>query len=131
VISSSKEKRPDHSPAGEAVDANDLRPLVEEMGCAIAEAQAALLAGRFRDLEHSAAHLNVLCASLKALQSRARINQRNGSSAVYTAALSLRQRNKTFAAVLRRMRRHLNGLSKVIGGASLNYEPATKQVREV
>jgi hypothetical protein len=43
---------------------NDARTLVEEIACAIADAQAALFAGRFHDLERCTLRQQELCAIL-------------------------------------------------------------------
>jgi hypothetical protein len=44
---------------------NDPRTLIEEIACAIADAQAALFAGRFFDLERCMQRQQELCAVLK------------------------------------------------------------------
>jgi hypothetical protein len=44
---------------------DDPRTLIEEIACAIADAQAALFAGRFLDLERCTQRQQELCAVLK------------------------------------------------------------------
>jgi hypothetical protein len=44
---------------------NDPRTLIDEIACAIADAQAALFAGRFRDLDRCTLRQQELCAVLK------------------------------------------------------------------
>jgi hypothetical protein len=99
--------------------------IIEEMACAIAEAQAALFVGRFQDLECCATRLQELCDSLKKNES----DPQRRSSAMSAEAITLGpaqrvyQQNKVFAAVLRRMRRHLEALRGLLNGPSLTYQP--------
>jgi len=59
-----------NSPPGSArpePQSNDPRTLIEEIACGIADAQAALFAGRFRDLERCILRQQELCALLKTI----------------------------------------------------------------
>lgn len=47
------------------LQSNDTRILIEEIACAIADAQAALFAGRFRDLDRCTLRQQELCAVLR------------------------------------------------------------------
>jgi hypothetical protein len=102
---------------------------MEEMACAIAEAQAALFAGRFRDLECCAARLLQLCDSLKKHRCES-----DGKSGVAMGDVHLasrvHQENKVFAAVLVRMRRHLDALRGLLNGPSLMYQPKSMTLPE-
>ena len=109
------------------------RTLVEEMACAIAEAQAALFAGRFRDLEECTRRQQEICLALE--EFRARADPLLATSAAETSAESgavtklvtmaerTREHNRLFGSVLRRMRRHLETLRSVLGGPSSSYRP--------
>lgn len=99
------------------------RIVIEEMACAIAEAQAALFAGRYADLELSVANLATLCASLMALDRALREQALSATPALVLAVRKAHHRNKVFAAALRRMRRHLDTLRVVMNGRSPGYEP--------
>jgi hypothetical protein len=100
---------------------------VEEMACAIAEAQAALFAGRFHDLECCATRLQDLCASLKKDDPTTKVllAGEDAGPSVQFVARRVHQQNKVFAAVLRRMRRQLESLRGLAQGPSLTYEPKT------
>ena len=106
--------------------------IVEEMACLIADAQAALFAGRYKDLETCATRLQDLCASFRSAG-----NRLGAESAKVTARpqllLAVRNahlKNKIFAAALRRMHRHLETLRVVVNGPSLTYEPKTLSLPE-
>jgi uncharacterized protein YbjT (DUF2867 family) len=101
---------------------HDSRILIEEVACAIAEAQGALFAGRIQDLETSIIHQGELCAALKALQDKPFFNS-SAPHDLVTAASRVRQQNLLFGAVVRRMRRHLETLRQLLNGLSLTYEP--------
>jgi hypothetical protein len=100
----------------------DLRPLIEEVACAIADAQAALFAGRIRDLEVCIIRQQQLCAELKSLQENTLPIDRDPRELVATTQ-RVRQQNLLFGAVVRRMRRHLETLRNLLNGLSLTYEP--------
>ena len=108
--------------------------IIEEMACAIAQAQAALFAGRYADLESCAVRLQDLCEALKkhgpGIHNRYAVE--NGQVPVQIDARRVRQEVKLFAAVLRRMRRHLEALRGLMHGPSLTYrpQPATLPERE-
>lgn len=99
--------------------------IIEEMACAIAEAQAALFAGRFGDLEESAVRLQELCRLLKNNGCNLQNKQTamGGDSALHPHLQRVLQQNKVFAAVLRRMKRHLETLRGLLHGPALTYEP--------
>jgi hypothetical protein len=105
---------------------HDPRLVIEEIACAIAEAQAALFAGRIHDLDRSMVRQQNLCALLKGLQEEpfpsvppSDIDRR----ALAQTARQVRQQNLILGAVLRRMRRHLDTLRNLLRGLSLTYEP--------
>lgn len=96
--------------------------IIEEMSCAIAEAQAALFAGRFLDLECCASRLQDLCESLKKHSSS--FEGHSGTLVEVpsqSAAVRVHRQNKNFAAVLRRMKRHLEALRGLLNGPSMTY----------
>lgn len=98
--------------------------IVEEMACAIAEAQAALFAGRFQDLECCATRLQELCESLKKHKHKPqRQSVPSAQATTQSGARSLYRQNQVFAAVLRRMRRHLEALRWLLNGPSQTYQP--------
>jgi len=98
------------------------RTLIEEIATAIAEAQAALFAGRIQDLETSIIQQRELCAALKTLQNKSSLENRDRHELVATAQ-RVRQQNLVFAAVIRRMRCHLDTLRNLLNGISLSYQP--------
>lgn len=101
------------------------RALVEEIACAIADAQAALLAGRFRDLERCVDHQQELCSSLTALHKDASRLWGDKPSKIQLVASAQRARrqNQVFSVALRRMHRHLETLRRLLNGRSLTYGP--------
>jgi hypothetical protein len=105
----------------------DSRILIEEVACAIAEAQAALFAGRIQDLETSIIHQRQLCATLKALRDKSSFNN-SATQELVSAASRVRQQNLLFGAIVRRMRRHLETLRQLLNGLSLTYEPKAIKV---
>jgi hypothetical protein len=100
----------------------DSRPLIEEIACAIAEAQAALFAGRIRDLEVCIIRQQALCAELKSLQENT-IRPGDHPCELVATARRVRQQNLIFGAVARRMRRHLETVRNLLNGLSLTYQP--------
>jgi hypothetical protein len=107
--------------------------IVEEMACAIAEAQAALFAGRFHDLEYCAGRLQNLCLVLKEYggdPSNGSITQ-NHPLTLVNKAQRVRQQNKLFTAVLRRMHRHLGALRGLMNGPALTYQPKPAALQEL
>ena len=104
---------------------HDPRLLLEEIACAIAEAQAALFAGRVHDLERSTVRQQNLCALLKGLQEKpfSLVPPSDNNRALAETAQQVRQQNLVFGAALRRMRRHLDTLRNLLRGLSLTYEP--------
>ncbi|HJT72103.1 MAG TPA: hypothetical protein VJ731_18030 [Terriglobales bacterium] len=103
----------------------DPQILIEEMACAIAEAQAALFSGRYRDLEICAGRMRELCEYLKTTNT----NSSPGGNTVPGTPVSPAARRvqhdiKVFSAVLRRMRRHFEALRNVLSGPSLSYKPS-------
>ena len=104
-----------------------LRLLIEEVACAIAEAQAALFAGSIQDLETSIVHQQELCRALKALQDKSSFNN-SPTQELVTAASRVRQQNLLFGAVVRRMRRPLETLRQLLNGLSFTYEPKAIKV---
>lgn len=111
------------SPSPKLVETADT--IMEEMACAIAEAQAALFAGRFLDLECYAGRLQELCESLKKYPPNCESEHDESGLAIEmssrSAAVHVYRQNKVFAAVLRRMRRHLEGLRGLLNGPSITY----------
>jgi hypothetical protein len=93
------------------------------MACAIADAQAALFAGRHADLEMCVARMKSLCASLKAVEDRLRGEPPSATPALVLAVRNAHMKNRIFAAALGRMRRHLDTVRAVMNGRSLGYEP--------
>ncbi|HEY7353508.1 MAG TPA: hypothetical protein VH596_12140 [Terriglobales bacterium] len=97
---------------------------IEEMACAISEAQAALFEGRFNDLEICAWRLQQLCASLKqAVNNRRQFMKMQGRSGSENAAHCVHRQNRVFGATLRRMRGHLAILRNLLNGPSATYQP--------
>lgn len=107
--------------------AADFHAVIEEIACAIAEAQAALFAGRVQDLETCISHQRELCAALKTLQDKSSLDNRAPRDLV-TAARRVRQQNLLFGAVVRRMHRHLDTLRNLVNGLSLTYQPKPVKV---
>lgn len=107
---------------------HELKALVEEVACAIADAQAALFSGRFADLENCVHRQQALCLRITALQQKpapapdAHTDHEIGQL-VMTAKGTLHN-NLIFAAILRRMRRHLNTLRSLLNGPAPTYAPA-------
>ncbi len=96
--------------------------IIEEMACAIAEAQAAVFAGRFLDLECCAHRLQDLCESLKKHSSS--FEGQAGTIveiSSQSAAVRVYRQNKVFAALLRRLKRHLEALRGLLNGPSMTY----------
>ena len=107
---------------------HDTSTLIEEIAIAIAEAQAALFAGRIQDLETSIIHQQELCAALKALQDNNFALHHGDPRELITIAQRVRQQNLLFGAVTRRMHRHLNTLRNLLNGLSLTYQPKLVKV---
>jgi hypothetical protein len=101
--------------------------LIEEVACALAEAQAALFAGRIQDLEGCIIRQQQLCVELKSLQKNATYSDVDRRKVVATAQ-RVRQQNLLFGAVVRRMRRHLETLRNLLNGLSLTYQPKPVKV---
>jgi hypothetical protein len=101
---------------------HDSRFLIEEVACAIADAQAALLAGRIQDLDGCIIRQQQLCAELKSLPETA-LGSGGARRELVAAAQRVRQQNLLFGAVARRMRRHLETLRHLLNGLSLTYQP--------
>jgi hypothetical protein len=116
-----------HIPSKPKPSGLDSRILVEEIGCAIAEAQAALFAGRIQDLESCILRQQQLCAELKTLQ-QSTLPFRGDTNELVATARLVRQQNLLFGAVARRMRRHLETLRNLLHGLSLTYRPKLIQV---
>lgn len=112
-----RETLPSHSSGEQA------RIVIEEMACVIAEAQAALFAGRYTDLEICAVRLESLCASLKSVEVGHRHGSPSTAPALILAVRKAHTQNKIFAAALRRMRRHLDTMRAVLTGPSFAYKP--------
>jgi hypothetical protein len=105
---------------------HDPQLVLEEIACAIAEAQAALFSGRVHDLERSTIRQQDLCALLKDLEGKSSAAVPPGDDdrrALAQTARQVRQQNLIFGAVLRRMRCHLDTLRNLLRGLSLTYEP--------
>jgi hypothetical protein len=107
--------------------AADFHAVIEEIACAIAEAQAALFAGRVQDLETCISHQRELCAALKTLQGKSSLDN-SARRDLVTAARRVRQQNLLFGAVVRRMHRHLDTLRNLVNGLSLTYQPKPVKV---
>jgi hypothetical protein len=107
---------------------HDSRIVIEEIAIAIAEAQAALFAGRIQDLETSIIHQQELCAALKTLQDHNFSSHHSDPRELITVAQRVRQQNLLFGAVTRRMHRHLNTLRNLLNGLSLTYQPKPVKV---
>ena len=109
---------------------DSLQVLVEELACTIATGQAALFAGRFRELESCARRLQALCQSIEELEAEnnGRMSGPSGRISadpkVVATAEKAQEQNRLFAALLRRMQRHLGTLQSVLSGRSLSYGPA-------
>lgn len=107
---------------------HDARALIEEIATAIAEAQAALFAGRIQDLEISILHQQELCAALKTLQENKFSMGNSDPGELVATAKRVRQQYLLFGAVLRRMHRHLDTLRNLLNGLSLTYQPKPVKV---
>ena len=105
--------------------AGDRRILIEEIACAIAEAQAALFAGRIQDFENCIRRQQDLCADWKRLHPGPlnSIASNAENDEVIQAAQRVRRQNLLFGAVVRRMRRHLETLRNLLNGPSHTYQP--------
>ena len=105
--------------------AGDRRILIEEIACAIAEAQAALFAGRIHDFENCIRRQHDLCADWKRLHAGPPISTPSNveNDEVIQSAKRLRRQNLLFGAVVRRMRRHLETLRNLLNGPSHTYQP--------
>lgn len=111
---------------GRQVSTDDPRLLLEEIACAIAEAEAALFSGRIDDLERSTTRQQSLCALLKDPDGNSLLAvpvSDNDRHTLLQTARQVRQRNLVFGAVLRRMSRHLETLRNLLRGLSQTYEP--------
>jgi hypothetical protein len=108
--------------------AYDTRTLIEEIATAIAEAQAALFAGRIQDLETSIIHQQKLCAALNKPQDNNFSSHDSDARELVTIAQRVRQQSLLFGAVVRRMHRHLNILRNLLNGLSLTYQPKPVKV---
>ena len=103
-----------------------LERMLNEMEAAIAESQAALLAGRLCDLEASTQKQQELFAPLRDLIS-APVEASDGvcarvlSPKVMAAVRQVHAGNLVLAGVLRRMRRNLDGLRRQIHGSEPSY----------
>ena len=106
---------------------HDLYSLLEEVACAIADAQAALFAGRIQDLEGCIIRQQQLCAELKSLQENT-VRSDGDRRELIATAQRVRQQNLLFGAVARRMRRHLETLRNLLNGLSLTYQPKPVKV---
>ena len=100
----------------------DVQILFEELSCLLALAQAALLAGRRGELEDCVRKQREVCAVIEVAQR----NMDPGSSDGHLVAMveRARKQNLIFAAVLRRMRRHLEALRNLLAGPAASYAPA-------
>jgi hypothetical protein len=107
--------------------AQDPRTVIEEISCGIAEAQAALFAGRIEDLESCIARQGELCAALKSWQGKPSVDRRASAELIATAH-RVRHQNLVFGATVRRMRRHLDSLRNLLNGLSLTYQPKPVKV---
>jgi hypothetical protein len=107
---------------------HDTRTVIEEIATAIAEAQAALFAGRIQDLETAIIHQQALCAALKTLQDSNFLSHHIHPRELITVAQRVRQQNLLFGAVTRRMHRHLITLRNLLNGLSLSYQPKPVKV---
>lgn len=101
----------------------DSRILIEEIACAISEAQAALFAGRIQDLERSVIRQQGLCAELKGLRDGKLAFGNSDQRELSAAAQRVREQNLVFGAAVRRISHHLETLRHLLNGPSLNYEP--------
>ena len=106
----------------------DSRTLIEEIATAIAEAQAALFAGRIQDLETSIIRQQALCAALKALQDNNFSYHDSVPRDLVATAKRVREQSLLFGAVVRRMRCHLDTLRNLLNGLSLTYQPKPVKV---
>jgi hypothetical protein len=105
----------------------DFRSSIEEVACAIADAQAALFAGRIQDFEACIVRQQQLCAVLKSLQENA-VPCHGDPRELVATAQRVRQQNLLFGAVIRRMRRHFETLRNLLNGLSLTYQPKPVKV---
>lgn len=119
-----REALPTGSPSQQA------RIVIEEMACAISDAQAALFAGRHADLELCVGRLKSLCASLNAIDRDLRHDPPSATPALVLAVREAHARNSVFAAALRRMRRHLETVRMVLNGPSFSYGPKVITIPE-
>lgn len=119
-----------------AVPANPSAPadnapqmLVEEIACAIAVAQAALMAGKLEELEASVRHQQQLCDSLKAIRPETiRSFPVRDQNKLQVTAQQTRRQNQIFDAAMSRMRGHLATLRNLLHGPSLSYSPKSHKV---
>jgi hypothetical protein len=107
----------------EQLSTRDSRILIEEIACAIYEAQAALFAGRIQDLEGSVIRQQGLCAELKELRYGKLAFGNSDQRELSAAAQRVRHQNLVFGAVVRRISLHLETLRCLLNGPSLTYEP--------
>jgi hypothetical protein len=102
---------------------HDSRVLIEEIACAIANAQAALFAGRIQDFECCVMRQQELCVALKALLVDKPDFISADSRELVAAARRVKQQNLIFGAIMRRTRRHLESLRSLLNGLSPTYQP--------
>jgi hypothetical protein len=107
----------------EQLSTRDSRILIEEIACAISEAQAALFAGRIQDFELSIIRQQGLCAELKELRDGKRPFGNSDQRELSAAAQRVRGQSLVFGAAVRRISRHLETLRSLLNGPSLTYEP--------
>ena len=97
-----------------------LEQALEQLARAIAEAQSALLGGRFRDLEACVLEQQDLCSKIERLIRTKSVWEANCAR---ESARNVRRQNLIFAAALRRMRRHTDMLRNLMSGLALSYRP--------
>ena len=103
------------------------RALLEDIACAIADAQAALFAGRIHALQSCVDRLQQLCAEFETLHGKYHHSADHRRELV-AAAQIVRKQNLLLGAVVRRMRRHLGTLRNLLNGPSLTYQPTTVKI---
>jgi len=100
--------------------------MLDKMGAAIAESQAALLGGRLRDLEASTRRQQELALRLRESISSPRVpfdpvSGERLPSSVAASARRVRMQSLVLGGVLKRMRRNLEALRRQIQGFELSF----------
>ena len=105
-------------------DTSSVQSLLEDLQSVIAGSQVALLAGRVQELESCVARQRELCHQLEStLQALSSTSNHSGATpGLVETALSARDQNRVFSAVLRRMRQNLEIMRNSLAGLETEYE---------